>query len=146
VDVRDVVLDLSGRADRPDDRPLTHGVIAPQARRAKMRQGHGVPVGRLDRHDFAAHRHGADERDGAGCGRKNGLSGPGADVDSAVLTRGVRIVAEDELLEHLTLDGPGPRSRGGHNHESRREGDDQGSTHLLLLVVLFANSTPRYLG
>jgi hypothetical protein len=140
VDVWDVVLDLSGRADRADDRVLAHGLAAPNARRTEMRQGHGVPVGRLDRHDFAAYWHGAGERDEAGRGRKDGLAGPSADVDSAVLARGVRIVAEDEFLEYRTFDGPGPRSCGRHDHEGRRERDDQRSTHLFLLVVLFANS------
>ena len=139
VDVWYVVLDLSGRTDRADDRLLAHGLAAPNARRTEMRQSDGVPVGRLDRHDFAAYRHGAGERDGAGRGRKDGLAGPSADVDSAVLARGVRVVAEDEFLEYRTLDGPGPRSRGRRDHEGRGERGDQGSTHLLLLVVLFAN-------
>ena len=139
MDVWYVVLDLSGRTDRADDRLLAHGLAAPNARRTEMRQSDGVPVGRLDRHDFAAYRHGAGERDGAGRGRKDGLAGPSADVDSAVLARGVRVVAEDEFLEYRTLDGPGPCSRGRRDHEGRGERDDQGSTHLLLLVVLFAN-------
>jgi hypothetical protein len=146
VDVWDVVLDLSGRTDRADDRPLAHGLAAPNARRAEMRQGHGIPVGRLDRHDFAAHWHGSGERDGAGRGRKDGFSGRSADVDSAMLARGVRIVAEDEFLEYRTFGGPGPRSRGRRDCEGRRECGDQGSTHLLLLVVLFANRAKRYLG
>jgi hypothetical protein len=145
VDVWDVVLDLSGRADRADRSPLAHGLAAPSARRTEMRQGHGVPVGRLDRHDFAAHRHGAGERDGAGNGCKDGVSGRSADVDSAVLARGIRIVAENEFLEHRTFDGPCPRSRGRHDCEGRRDRGDQGSMHLLLLVVLFANRVPRYL-
>ena len=140
MDVWDVVLDLSGRTDRADDRLLAHGLAAPNARRTEMRQSDGVPVGRLDRHDFAAYRHGAGERDGAGRGRKDGLAGPSAEIDSAVLARGVRVVAEDEFLEYRTFDGPGPRSRGRRDHEGRGERDDQGSTHLLLLVVLFANS------
>jgi hypothetical protein len=140
VDVWDVVLDLSGRTDRADDPLLAHGLAAPNARRTEMRQGDGVPVGRLDRHDFAAYWHRAGERDGAGRGRKDGLAGPSANVDSAVLARGVRIVAKDEFLKYRTFDGPGPRSRGRHDHERRRERDDQGSTHLLLLVALFVNS------
>ena len=131
VDVWDVVLDLSGRTDRADDRLLAHGLAAPNVRRTEMRQSDGVPVGRLDRHDSAACRHGAGERDGAGRGRKDGLAGPSADIDSAVLARGVRVVAEDEFLEYRTFDGPGPRSRGRRDHEGRGERDDQGSTHLL---------------
>jgi hypothetical protein len=131
VDVWDVVLELSGRTDRADDRPLAHGLAAPNARRAEMRQGHRVPVGRVNRRDFAAHWHGSGERDGAGRRREDRLSGPSANVDSAVLARGVRIVAEDEFLEYRAFDGPGPRSRGRHDHEGRRERDDQGSTHLL---------------
>jgi hypothetical protein len=141
VDVWDVVLDLSCLADRADDHPLANRLAAPDACRAEMSQGHGVPVGGLDRHDFAAHRHRAGERDGAGGGCKNGLSGRSADVDSTVLARGIWIVAKDELLEYRTSDRPGPRPRSGNDHEGRRDRDHQRSTHVLLLVVMFVNST-----
>ena len=140
VDVWDVVLDLSARSDRADSRTLADRLAAPNACRTEMRQGHRVPVGRLDRHDLAADRHCAGVRDGARRRYKNGIPRSSADVDSPVLARGVWIVAEDEFLEYRTFDRPGPRSRGRHNHEGRREHDDQSSTHLLLLVVLFANS------
>jgi hypothetical protein len=139
VDVWDVVLDLSCRTDRADDRPLAHRFAAPDACRAEMSQGHGVPVGGLDRHDFAAHRHRADERDGAGGGCKNGLSWRSADVDSTVLARGIWIAAKDEFLEYRTFDRPGPRPRGWNDHEGRRGRDDQRSMHVLLLVVIFVN-------
>ena len=125
-----VVLDFSGRADRPDDGSLGHGLAPPNARRAEMGQGHGVAVGRLDRHDFAAHGNRADKRHGACCRRENGVSGHCADVDSAVLPRSVWIAAEDELLKYRTSHGPGPRSGSGHDREGRRERDDQGLTHL----------------
>jgi hypothetical protein len=145
VDVWDGVLDLSGRTDRADDYPLAHGLATRNACRTEMRQGHGVPVSRLDRHDFAADRHGAGEGDGAGRGRQDGVAGPGADVDSAVLARGVRIVAEDEFLQYRTFDGPGPRSRGRHDHEGRRERDDQGSTHVFSPCCPVCQQRPRYL-
>jgi hypothetical protein len=106
-----------------------------------MGQRHGVPVGRLDRHDPSARRDGADERDRAGGRSDDRVSGSGADVNSAVLARRVWIAAQDELLEYWTFHRPGPRSRSRHDHEGRRERDDQGSTHvcLSLLVVLLAN-------
>jgi hypothetical protein len=95
-----------------------------------MRERHGEPIGRLNGHDFATGRDSADERDRPGRGRDDRVSSYSADVDPAVLTRSVRIVAKDEFLEHGTFDGPGPGSRSGHNDEGRRERDDQGSAHL----------------
>ena len=104
-----------------------------------MGQRDGVPLGGLDRHDPAARRHGADERDRAGRRGDDRVSGGSADVNSAMLPRCVRIAAQDELLEYWTFHRPGPRSRSRHDHEGRRERDDQGSTHVSLLVVLLAN-------
>jgi hypothetical protein len=145
VDVGDVMLDLSARADRADEVPFADRVASPNGRRAEMRQGHRVAVGRLDRHGSAAHGHRAGERDGAGRRCKDGLSGRRADVDSPVLARGVRIVAEDELLEHRAFDGPGPGPCGGHDCERGREHDDQGSTHLLPPCCPYCQQRPRYL-
>ncbi len=140
VDVWDVVRELSARSDRADGRALADRLAAPHACRTKMRQGDRIAVGCLDRHDLAADGHRAGERDGARRGCKDRLSRRSADVDSPVLACSVWILAEDEFLQYGAFDGPGPRSRGRHDHEGRREHDDQSSTHLFLLVVLFANS------
>ena len=139
VDVWDVVRDLSARSDRADGRALAYRLAAPHACRTKMRQGDRIAVGCLDRHGLAADRHRAGERDGARRGRKDRLSRRSADVDSPVLACSVWIVAEDEFLQYGAFHGPGPRSRGRHDHEGRRKHDDQSSTHLFLLVVFFAN-------
>jgi hypothetical protein len=139
VDVGDVVLDLPARAYGSDDRSLGHGLPLMGADRAEMGHCHGVAVGRLDRHDFAAGGNGARERDRAGCRRHDRVACRSADVDSAVLPCRVWVLTENEFLEYRPSHGPGPGSRRGDDHEGCRERDDQGSAHLSLLVVLPAN-------
>jgi hypothetical protein len=145
VDVRSVVFDFPRRADRPDARPLGYGLAAQHRRRTEMGQCHGVAVGRLDRYDFATRRDRADKRNCPRHSRHNRVSGGRADVDSAVLTRGIWIVSEDEFLEHGAFDRPSPRSSGGHDHESRHECGDQGSTHLLSPCCPVCQQSPHYL-
>jgi len=115
VDVRDVVLQFSAGSDGPHDRALSHRLAATNGRRTEMRERHGVPVGRLNRHDFATDGDGAYERDRSGRRRNDRISRPSADVDPPVLARSVRIVTEYEFLEHGAFDRPGPGSRSGHN-------------------------------
>jgi hypothetical protein len=145
VDVRRVVFDLPRRADRPDTRPLSHGLAAQHRRRAEMGQCHRVTVGRLDRYDFPARRDRADKRDCPGRSRHNRVSGRRADVDAAVLTRSIWIVSKDEFLEYGAFDRPSPRSSRGHDYESRHERDDQGSTHLLSPCCPVCQQSSQYL-
>jgi hypothetical protein len=90
---RDRVLALT---DLADDRTLRDRAAARDADRAELEQCDGVAVGRLDRERAAAGRHGADEGDHAGRWRPHGLAGRGADVDAAVLARGVLVGRERE--------------------------------------------------
>jgi hypothetical protein len=145
VDVRDVVFDRSARADRPDGRALSDLVAAPHARRAEMREGHRVTIGCQDRHASAAHRHGACERDRSGSRCNHGRVRWSPDVDPPVLAGGVRIVAENELLQDGALNGPRPGACGRHDHESRREHGDQGSTHFASPRCLICQQRPRYI-
>ncbi len=144
MDVRDVVLDLSARTDRPDGRAFADRQSTSRARRAEMRQGHRIAIGRLDGHCPATDGHGARERNGARrrCGDGRACGSP--DVDAPVLAGGVGVVPEHEFLEHGSLDGPCPRSSRRHDHQGGREHDDHNSTHLSLLVVLIANRATRY--
>jgi hypothetical protein len=95
-----------------------------------MGQRDRVTVGGLNRHAFAANRHGSGKRDLAGYRRKDRRSGRRPDVDAAMLTSGVGIVAHGELLQHGAFDRPGPSRRRRHGYERHGAHDDQGSTHL----------------
>src|SRR5205085_4724819 len=146
VEVWDVVLDLAAGPDRADTRALVDRVAAPNARRTKMRQRHRVAVGSLDRHNSATPGDGAGEGDGAARRCQDWLSGRCADLDSPVLARGIRIVAEDELLENRALDGPCPRPRARNDHERRRDHDDQSSPHVFPSLLSKLPTEPPYLG
>jgi hypothetical protein len=56
-----------------------------------------------------------------------------------VLARGVRVVAERELLEHRPVYRPGPPRGGRDEHERNGGRDDQSTVHGVLLVVIAAN-------
>jgi hypothetical protein len=124
VDVGDVVLDLAARADRPDRIALAD-LIAPARRSsAQMRQRDRVAVGGLDREAFPARRDRPREGNRS-CGRReNGCSGWSTDVDAPVLAGRIRIVAEDERLEHRPVDRPGPGMCRGRDDKGRDSRDD----------------------
>ncbi len=90
----------------PDPDTLGHGGDA------EMHEGDGIAVLRQDRHRAAVRGHDADERDDP-CRRRD-HRGPfrGADVDTAMLAAGVRIVAEQEWLQHGTFGRPCPGASG----------------------------------
>jgi hypothetical protein len=98
MDVRDVVLELSTRADRPHGVAFCHRGAALDAHRAEMGQRDRVTVGSLNRHAFAANRHGSDKGNLAGHRRRDRRSGRCPDVDAAMLTSGVGVVPHGELL------------------------------------------------
>jgi hypothetical protein len=141
VDIGDVVLNLSARTDRPNDIAFCHRRAALNAHRVEMSQRYRVTVCGLNRHAFAANRHGSRKRDLAGHRGKDRCSNECTDVDAAMLARGVGVVPHGELLQYRAFDGPGPRRRGRHYYERQGAHDDQGSTHCLLLVVQIANDS-----
>jgi hypothetical protein len=119
IDVRDVQLGHSARADGPHRLALAHCGSSPHAERPEVHERDGVAVLGLDRHDPAAAGDGARERDRSRGRCADGSSGGGADVDSAVLACRVRVGGiEGEPDQHRSCHRPGPA-------ESRSR-DDQG--------------------
>jgi hypothetical protein len=144
VDVRLLVLGLPARPDGAHAVALVDDLTADHTDRAEVEQGDRVAVGRLDRDRAAAPRHGSYEVHTA-CGRRThgGAERPG-DVDTAMLTRLVRVVADGKRLQHRPVHGPGPGERGLHadlEREEDRKQDDDALHRLLLLVVYYGNRT-----
>jgi hypothetical protein len=122
IDVRDVQLRHSARADGPDRFTLAHCGSAPYAERPEVHERDGVPVRGLDRHDPAAAGDAARERDRSRGRRADGSSGGSADVDPAVLACHVRVGGiEGEPDQHGSRHRPGPA-------ESRTRDDQSGGS------------------
>jgi hypothetical protein len=96
------------------------------ARRSELEQGHGVPVGCLDRDRAATTGHETGERDGAGGRREHRRAHLGADVDAAVLPRGVGVRPEREGAQHRPVRRPGPGG-GCWNSEQERQDHRDGT-------------------
>ncbi len=110
----DVRNGLLGRAARPDSGhcvTFRDGRALRDGERAEMREGHRVPIGRLDRKALATRRDEAGEAHRPGRGRDDRIAlRRGTDVDAAVLAGGVRVrLVVRERLEHGAMDGPAPR-------------------------------------
>ena len=113
VNVRAVQLGRAARADRADVVQLGHGRALDDADRPQMRERDGVAVRGLDRDRLAVRGHGPGEAHRAGRRRDHGLARrAGAQVDAAVLVRGVRVrLVVDERLQDRPLHGPAPGIR-----------------------------------
>jgi hypothetical protein len=85
--------------------------ISPHGDRSEMDERDRVAVVGTDRDRQAVSRCRARERDNAGTGREHSLGGLTADVDSAMLSPEVRILAEVERPEHRAGYRPAPGSR-----------------------------------
>jgi hypothetical protein len=119
IDVGHVQLGDAARADGSHRFALAHGGSAPHAERAEVHERDGVAVRGLDRHDLAAARDAARERDRSRGGRDDRSPRRGADVDPAVLARRVRVAGiEGKPDQHRPCHRPGPGER--------RSRDDQG--------------------
>jgi hypothetical protein len=92
--------------------------------RSEVNERDGVAVGSADRDSHAVPRRRAGEGDNARAGSGHRLLGVAADVDSAVLPAGVRIVAEVERPEHRPRYRPAPAGRcgGGRQGDEGRDG------------------------
>ena len=75
---------------------------------AEVRQRGAVPVGGEDRHGEPVRRDGAGERDLAGGRCPDDPRVAERDVDAAMLTAGIGVVADGEAAEHFALRGPAP--------------------------------------
>ena len=137
--IRGVVRERAARPDRADRRALGHGRVLRDGDRPEMRERDRIPVGRLNRHRFAARGHRAGEADGAARGCDDGCPGGSADVDAAVLAARIRVRwVEREPLQHGSVHGPGPRSRRGSPEPEQYDDEDEpphGSTALVVRLV-----------
>jgi hypothetical protein len=113
VDVRNGLLGRSARPHRGDGVTLGDGRALRDDERAEMRERHRVAVGGLDREALATRRHEAGEAHRPARRRDDRIAlRRGADVDAAVLARGVRVrLVVRERLEHRPMDRPAPRLR-----------------------------------
>lgn len=138
----------STRPDGSDEGSLGHGVAAPHRDRAEMHERDRVAVRRLDRDRPAAHRHGAREGDDPGRRGEHGCARRSADVDSAVLARRVRIVAEQKRSQHGALHRPRPAQSGsGHGQRSSDcSADEQSNRHRAPPSLSDMETTPKVAG
>ena len=119
IDVGHVQLGHAARADGSHRFALAHCGSAPHTERTEVYERDGVAVRGLDRHDLAAARDAARERDRSRGRRDDRIPRRGADVDPAVLARLVRVGRiEGEPDQHGSRHRPGPAER--------RSRDDQG--------------------
>ncbi len=107
VDVRDLVLGNSGRPCFGQGRPFRDTVAAFHEKWPEMGQRDLVAVG-VDRDGEPVRRHLAGECDLAGDGRIHLASAADSDVDTAMLSGRVGIVAEREIAEDVAVRRPGP--------------------------------------
>jgi len=127
VHVRAGDLRLAGRSDRADLLALSDRSALRDRQRPEMRQRDCEPVRRLDREAEPRRRNRARERDGPGRRCAHGPAGRSADVDAAMLARGVRVRRiEDEGLEHRAIGRPGPCVR-CRRDEQRQENREHGN-------------------
>jgi hypothetical protein len=117
VDVRPGHLGLTGRPDRPDDVAFGDRGALLDRGGAEVHERDREAARRLDRHDEPAPRDAAGERDDSTGGRAHRAAGSTADVDPAVLARGVRVAAERELAEHRAVGRPSPRASCGRDEQ-----------------------------
>ncbi len=118
--------DLVGAlADGSDDVALGDDAAAQDARRAELQQGHRIAVGGLNRDRVTAAWDRADERDRSRGRGEHRAAEPGADVDPAVLPRGVGVRPERERAQHRSGRRPRPGVCGRHRNQGRDQGRQQ---------------------
>ncbi len=101
IDVGHGQLGLAAGADRADHLALRDGVAASDRVGPEVHERDRVAVRRRDRQRLAADRHGSGEGDRAGDRRLHPGTARRADVDSAVLSGGVRVLpVEREERQH----------------------------------------------
>lgn len=113
MDVGDVVLGIAGGATFRDRVALLDTSAASHEERPEMRQRRFMAArgDDGDRHPVRGHMPG--KGDFAGDGRANDRRATERDVDPAVLTAGVRVVADGVAPEHGAFPRPRPRERVG---------------------------------
>jgi hypothetical protein len=123
MDVRVRQFRLAARADGAHEGSLGDRLPSPHGVRAQMHERDGVSVLGPDRHGLSARGHPTRERDRARHRGGDRAAALGADVDSSMLARRVRVFAvEREEGEHRAADGPGPAESGRRNDQRGSEG------------------------
>jgi hypothetical protein len=93
-----------------------------------------------DRDGVAVRRHRAGERDRAGCWSEHRLARLAGDVDTSMLTCGIRVGAEDERPQNRPAERPAPGEAGGREREAQSDNGSNGdNTHEHDLVVRIDN-------
>jgi hypothetical protein len=122
VHVREVVLGVARRSRLRDRFALLDDVATSHEQRAEVRERRLVTAGRDDRDRRAVRRDLTGERHLSGRRRANGRSAVQGDVDAAVLSARVWVVADGVTAQHGAVGWPGPRERVGGRHEQPAEG------------------------
>jgi hypothetical protein len=110
MEVRHIVLRLACRARVGQDVAFDDPRATADPQRSKMRERDPV-LTRRDRHRETVRRHAPGERDLSGHGRANHAGTTERDVHSAVLSGRVRVTADEEPPQDVTVGRPGPRPR-----------------------------------
>jgi hypothetical protein len=126
------------RTDRADDRALAYLRSARHADRPEMNERHRVAERRLDRDGASSGRHHPGEGDHTGGGREHISSRRASEVDTAMLTRGVRMgMVEREPTQDRPVDRPRPGlSRRGQRQRAQHR-KNESSMHATLLCCQF---------
>jgi hypothetical protein len=123
VDVGLLMLGLSGRARERNPGALRDDCATTYRRGTEMRQRHGISIRCLHRDHEPAARHLADERHLSSRRCKHGFVVRGSDVDTAVLSRRVRVGAQVEGTQHGAARRPRPGTRGTGCEQQQTHGD-----------------------
>jgi hypothetical protein len=127
MDVGHGVLGLPGRAGLGDGLPFGHVRATAHEERAEVCQRCLVAVGGADRDREAVRWHLTGERHLARCRSPHHACAVERDVDAAVLTAGVGVVADHVSTKNRAVGRPRPRERVGHRYEQPGEGREGGS-------------------
>ena len=120
MNVRDFVLGNAGRARFGQRRPLRDTLTALHEKRPEMGQRNLVAIG-VNRDSEPVRRNLTGEGDLAGNRRIDLAGAVESDVDTAMLSPGVGVVAERELAEDVAVCRPRPCA--GARRESERQAD-----------------------
>ncbi len=128
VDVGPVHLGVTARSDCPDAVAFGDCRALLNGDRPEVGERHVVSIGGRERDRLAAARHRPGKRHDSGGGSHDQRTHAAADVQPAVLPRGVRLSAiEGERLQDRTVDRPRPCARRGCGGERNCEHEQESS-------------------
>jgi hypothetical protein len=124
MDVGHALLGRSGRPDRADRLPLDHVRAAGDGDRAEVDEGDRVAVDRLDRDGEPVRRQRSGKGDHPSAHGGHRAAAVSADVDPAVLSRGIGIGAVAKAFQDRSGGRPRPGPGRGREHEQDEGHDD----------------------